>query len=81
MNTRQNVTLSIPQDILRKAKAEAVRRKISLSGLFTQLLNEAFEREYQYQNARQRQLAWLKQGWNLGSGGRATWTREELHER
>jgi hypothetical protein len=80
MNTRQNITLSIPQDVLQKAEAEAAQRNMSLSGLFTQLLNDALERDDQYQTAMRRQLSWLKQGWNLGSNGRAAWTREELHE-
>jgi hypothetical protein len=81
MNERQNITLSIPKEILRKAKVEAVRRNTSLSGLLTQLLSDVVEREDEYEIAMQRQLSWLAHGWNLGSDGHATWTREELHER
>jgi hypothetical protein len=81
MSERQNVTLSIPKEVLRKAKVEAVRRNTSLSGLMTQLLSEAVEREDDYNAAMQRQLSWLKQGFNLETDGRANWTREELHER
>lgn len=81
MSERQNVTLSIPKDVLRKAKIEAVRRNTSLSGLLTQLVNDAVEQQDEYEIAMHRQLSWLRQGWNLGTDGRATWTREELHER
>jgi hypothetical protein len=81
MNERQNVTLSIPKDVLRKAKVEAVRRNTSLSGLLTQLVTDAVERQDEYEIAMQRQLSWLRKGLDLGNNGRITWTREELHER
>jgi hypothetical protein len=81
MNERQNVTLSIPKDVLRKAKMAAVQRNTSLSGFLTQLVSDAVERQDEYEIAMQRQLSWLRQGWNLGTSGRTIWTREELHER
>ena len=40
MESTQNVTLSIPKDILRKAKILAVQKNTSLSGLLTQTLTE-----------------------------------------
>lgn len=77
----QNVTLSIPKPILRKAKLLAVERQTSLSRLMTQLLSDLVEHSDQYAEARQRHLAWLEHGANLGTNGAITWTREELHER
>lgn len=77
----QNVTLSIPKSILRKAKLLAVERQISLSGLLVHTLTEIVEQADQYEKARQRHLAWLKRGTDLGTQGNITWTREELHER
>jgi hypothetical protein len=77
----QNVTLAIPKPILRKAKLIAVERQISLSGLLTQLIADLVERSDQYAEARQRHLAWLEHGADLGTHGVITWTREELHER
>ena len=77
----QNVTLSIPKKILRKAKLLAVKRNTSLSGLLSNTLEELVELEEGYQQASQRNLEWLEQGSNLGTEGQITWQREELHER
>lgn len=81
MSTTQNVTLAIPKDILRKAKILAVQRNISLSGLLTQTLTDLVAHREAYEQARQRNIALLKRGFELGSQGKANWKREELHER
>jgi hypothetical protein len=77
----QNVTLSIPKQILRKAKLAAVKRNTSLSGLLTQALIELVEQDEGYERARQRHLAWLEHGADLGTMGKISSKREELHER
>lgn len=81
MKSTQNVTLSIPKDILRKAKILAVRRKTSLSGLLTQTLTEIVSHQDDYDHARQRNLAVLKRGLDLGTQGKISWKRDELHDR
>jgi len=59
----------------------AMRRNTSISKLLTQTLEELAAREDDYARARERHLAWLEHGAALGTGGRAEWTREWLHER
>jgi hypothetical protein len=81
MDKIQNVTLSIPKDILRKAKILAVNRNTSLSGLLTQTLTDLVEHQEAYEQARQHNLALLKNGFDLGTKGHITWKREEIHER
>ena len=81
MEKTQNVTLSIPKDVLRKAKILAVQKNTSLSGLLTQTLTEIVSRQDNYDQARQRNLAILRKGFDLGTLGEASWKREELHER
>ena len=81
METTQNVTLAIPKNILRKAKILAVQRNTSLSGLLTQTLADLVAHQEAYEQARQRNLALLKSGFDLGTQGQITWKREELHER
>lgn len=76
----QNVTLAIPKDILRKAKMIAVQRNISLSGLLTQELVDLVAHQESYEQARQRNLALLRLGFDLGTQGNIHWKREELHE-
>jgi hypothetical protein len=45
------------------------------------MLREMVEREMGYDTARERSLALLSQGIDLGTSGRVTWSRDELHER
>jgi hypothetical protein len=78
---RQNVTLALPKEIIRKAKLIAVERRLSLSGLMTQLLTDAVGQREVYEHARRRSLARMCQGYNFGTHGVINWRREELHER
>ena len=80
MNT-QNITLTLPKEVLRKVKVIAAQRRTSVSKLVTQLLEELATKETRYRRARARHLALLSQGTNLGTGGQIRWTRDESHER
>ena len=80
MESTQNITLSIPKHILRKAKILAIQRNTSLSGLLTQTLIELVAHQEAFDQARQRNLATLRDGFDLGTHGKIIWKREELHE-
>jgi hypothetical protein len=80
MQTR-NITLSLPEDVLREAKVVAARRGTSVSALLAGALNEIVEREGGYAVAKERSLAALGAGRDLGTGGEIRWSRDELHER
>lgn len=77
----QNITLSIPKEILLKVKLLAVTRQTSVSGLLTQTLERLVQQEDAYAHARGRHLHWLEQGADLGTGGQILTRRDELHER
>lgn len=77
----QNVTISIPKDILRKAKILAVERNISLSRMLTIALTDLVNHDEEYTSARSHHLSWLKKGADLGTRGEINWKRENLHER
>lgn len=77
----QNVTLVIPKSVLRKAKILAIEQNSSLSSLLTNLIEERVMAEDEYIMAMERQLAMMEEGFDLGTNGHITWTREELHER
>jgi hypothetical protein len=77
----RNVTLSLPRETLRRAKVLAVNRGTSLSGLLRELLDDLLAREGGYAAARRRGLRRLRDGADLGTGGRIGWTREQLHQR
>lgn len=77
----QNITLALPKDILLKVKLLAVQRGTSVSGLLTEQLEQLVQQEDAYVQARRRYLQTLEQPMDLGTDGRITTTRAELHER
>ena len=80
METR-NITLSLPEDVLREAKVVAAQRGTSVSALLAGALHELVERESGYAAAKGRSLAALGSGKDLGTGGQISLGRDELHER
>lgn len=77
----QNITLSLPKEILHKVKLIAVQRQTSVSRLLASVLEDLVFREEGYARARERHLDLLRRGVDLGTNGRVGWQREELHER
>ncbi len=81
MEDTQNITLAIPKDVLRKAKILAIQKNTSLSALLSKTLKDLVAHQEAYEQARQRNLALLKNGYNLGTSGKIGWKRENLHDR
>jgi len=77
----QNITLALPKEVLRKAKGLAVERNTSLSAMLAQMIRDEVEHDAAYRAARDRALAAMRTGFDLGTNGIASWTRDELHER
>lgn len=78
---RQNVTLSIPVSLLKKAKLVAAKMNTSLTEIMRRSLEEAVRDATGYRRAMTRQLALLDRGVNMGTKGRIRVSREALHER
>ena len=76
---KQNITLRIDKDLIRKAKVLAAQRQTSVSQMLSQELRKIIEDAEQYELAKRRALADLTTGFHFG--GRITASREELHER
>jgi len=77
----QNVTLSLPKPLLRKFRVYAAERNQSMSSLLAEAIRKMVVQEDEYEKAKRRFLARLGNPQNLGTGGKITWTREELYER
>jgi hypothetical protein len=78
---RQNITLSLPKDLLQKAKIIAVKNNTSLSGLLSDYIAKITNDEEAYQIAQSRHRRLLKKGFDFGLKGEISWKREDLHER
>jgi hypothetical protein len=76
----QNITLAMPKDILHKVELLATERQTSLSSLLTQMIVDVVNKQDRYRVALDRQIAWLEQGFDLGTGAIA-WQREDLYDR
>ena len=78
---RQNITLSIPKETLKKAKHLAVAKDQSLSGLLTEFIEDLVRKEEIYKQAEQRQLVLMEEGIDFGLKEKIDWSREEIYER
>jgi hypothetical protein len=76
---KQNVTISLSRQVLRKAKILAARRETSISGLLAHQIEVLVGQEEAYERAERQALALLDKGFRMG--GVISATREELHER
>ncbi len=76
-----NVTLSLPDDLLREARHLAVDEGLSLSRFVARSLEQRVEALRSYQTARKRQLQLLYEGLQLGTRGSTPSPRESLHAR
>jgi len=76
-----NVTLSLPERLLRELRHLAVDEGVSLSRFVARSLEEHVETIRRYRAARERQGELLREGMTLGTHGHATWSRDSLHER
>jgi hypothetical protein len=77
----QNITLSVPRDLLKRVKRLAADRETSVSSLMTEALARLADEDRRYSAARKRALAALGSARSLGTRGGRTWTRDDLHER
>jgi predicted transcriptional regulator len=77
----RNVTLALPDDLLRRLKVVAAQQDTSLSAMLAQTLRRIVDEQDGYDEARRQALRDLRKGYDLGTRGRIAWTRDDLHER
>lgn len=76
---KQNLTISISSDTVRKARILAARRATSISGLVAEEIEKLVGVEEAWERSERSALGMLEDGFHLG--GRITASRDELHER
>jgi hypothetical protein len=78
---KQNLTLSLPKDLIRRAKIQAAKENVSLSKYTIDAVEEKLRKSTGYMNARKRHLKTLSSGMDLGTKGKLGIDREQIHER
>jgi predicted transcriptional regulator len=76
---KQNVTVSLSTQTIKKVKLLAARRSTSISGLLAEQIEALVGAEEAYAAAHQSAISLMEQGLHLG--GTAPFTRDELHDR
>ena len=77
----QNVTVSLPDDIIKDAKHLAVDQGISLSALVAQTIINLTKQGDDYSKAQKKTFELLESGYKMGSQGHLDRERDSLHER
>lgn len=77
--SNRNMTITLPEDLVRRAKVLAAQRDTSVSALVRDLLTEATGAD-QSEDRWAQEEALMRQG-DLLRIGEVTWTRDELHQR
>jgi len=76
---KQNITLSVDKDLIKKGKVIAAKKNSSVSKMLSEQLRQLVEDNEQYETAKRSALQTLKKGYHLG--GKITWKREDLYDR
>lgn len=76
--SKQNLTIQLDAEVIRRAKVVAAKRGTSLSALVARELDELVEADARYEEAWHRAVELMAGA--APRGGR-TWERTELHER
>jgi len=77
----RNITLSLPSELLRRVKRLAVDREVSVSSMMVEALTRLTDEDRRYTAAKKRSLSSMRAAGSLGTRGRSTWSRDDLHER
>ena len=78
----KNVTLSLPETLLRRFRVYAASRNQSMTSLMAEAIRNMMEQDQQATTRnRQRFLDRIRHAPDRGTGGRLRWTRDDLHER
>ena len=75
----QTIKFSLPRKTLRRLKLLALRRNLPIPYLVTEAIEKMLAEEIRYQEARIRQIALMKQGFDLGFYKPTS--RDEFHKR
>ena len=77
----KNVTLSLPEPLLRRFRVYAAARNESMTSLMAEAIRNILEKDGETARAKRRFLDRIRNAPDRGTGGQIDWRREDLHER
>ena len=77
----RNVTLSLPEPLLRKFRIYAATRNQSMTSVMAEAIRTLVDEDEQTAKAKRRFLERVRNAPDRKTGGTIDWTRDELHER
>jgi Family of unknown function (DUF6364) len=77
--TKTNLTIKIDKDLLRKVRVVAAEEGVSISALFSDLIQEKYSKTKSYEAAMKRAIALMNSGIELN--WEKPLSRDEMHER
>lgn len=78
---KQNLTISLPKDLIKKAKALALEEDLSLNALIRESIELKLKHDTGYIKAQEAELKRMERGLHMGTKGRLRINRDTLHEK
>jgi hypothetical protein len=75
----KNVTLSLPEPLLRKFRVYAATQNKSMNSLMTEAIARMVDDDYE--ERRRLLIEGMRNAGDLGTGGKISWKREDLYDR
>ena len=79
--THKNVTLSLPEPVLKRFRVYAAERNQSMTSLMTRAIEKLIDRDGAYEKKKRRFIERMHNAPDLGTKGKIPWKREELYDR
>lgn len=77
----QNVTLSLPEPLLRRFRVYAAERNQSMTALMTEAIKRMVDEDSSKEARHRRIVERMQSAPDRGTKGKITWTRDEIWER
>jgi predicted transcriptional regulator len=81
MQNMQNVTFRLPTELVDKFRVFAATERKSMTALAADAIERYMNDQERRRAAAKRFIEQMRKGYDLGTNGKITWTRDELHER
>jgi hypothetical protein len=76
----RNVTLSLPEPLLRRFRVYAATRHQSMSSLMEDAIRKLVDEDAEYEKAGRRMIERMRNSPDRGTGDKIPWTRDELYD-